>query len=89
MGEELADAQLVQPVGDSDDVHVHVVHVAVHVTRLRGPYDERPERTVTPLAAGVRVPEVRAFVVGQVHVPERTVRRNRTLRHVRHAVHVR
>lgn len=89
MGEELSDAQLVQPVGDRDDVHVHVVHVAVHVPWLWGPHDERPERAVTPLAARMRVPEVRAFIVGQVHVPERTVRRNRTLRHVRHAIHVR
>jgi len=89
MGEELADAQLVQPVGDRDDVHVHVVHVAVHVPRLWGAHHERPERSVTPLASGVRVPEVRALVVGLVHVPERTVWRNRTLRHIRHAVHVR
>jgi len=89
VGEELADAKLVQPVGNRDDVHVHVVHVTVHVPRLRGPHHERPERSVTPLAARVRVPEVRALVVGQVHVPEGTVRRNRTLRHVRDAVHVR
>lgn len=89
MGEELADAQLVEPVGDGEHVRVRVVHVLVHVARFRCPYDERSERAVAPLTARVRVPEVRALVVRLVRVPERAVRRHRALRHVRYAVHVR
>lgn len=89
MGEELADAQLVQPVRDGDHVYVHVIHIPVHVSFFWRAHYERPESAVTALTPGVRVPEVRALVVCQVHVTERTVRRHRALRHVGDTVHVR